>query len=190
MDPVSLVLGIVPLLGGALKVYKSTYSKLKTFRHYSREVDRVRKHFDRQRQFFLNEIHLVLRLVLDDEALVQDMIDDGVHKKWKSLSLETAMVDCFGNNSQSLKEIIEDIGTIIDNVQKGLECFSCLDEERLQGERLKDTVKRVRDRMKISFDKSKFEKWTAELRDANNDLKLLREQMDSSSRRNLATRSS
>lgn len=132
MDPVSLALGIVPLLGGSLKVYKSTYSKLKTFRHYSREVDRVRKHFDRQRQFFLNEVHLVLRLVLDDEALVQDMVEDGTHKKWKSRSLETDMVDRLGDNIRSLKEIIEDIQVVINDLQKGLECFNCLDEERLQ----------------------------------------------------------
>lgn len=131
MDPVSLTLGIVPLLGGSLKVYKSTYSKLKTFRHYSREVDRVRKHFDRQRQFFLNEVHLVLRLVLDDECLVQDMIEDGTHEKWKSRSLDDDMVDRLGDNTRSLKEIIEDIQVIITDLQKGLECFNCLDEERL-----------------------------------------------------------
>lgn len=177
MDPVSLTLGIVPLLGGSLKVYKSTYSKLKTFRHYSREVDRVRKHFDRQRQFFLNEVHLVLRLVLDDECLVQDMIEDGTHEKWKSRSLDDDMVDRLGDNTRSLKEIIEDIQVIITDLQKGLECFNCLDEERLHDERLRDTVRRVRDRMVILFDKSRFEKWNGELRDSNNDLKLLREQM-------------
>lgn len=130
MDPVSLTVGVVPLLGGSLKVYKSTYSKLKTFRHYSREVDRVRKHFDRQRQFFLNEVHLVLRLVLDDESLVQDMVEDGRHEKWKSPSLDNDMVDRLGDNTRSLKEIIEDIQVIITNLQKGLECFNCLDEEK------------------------------------------------------------
>lgn len=132
MEPVGLALGIIPLVGGSLKVYKSTYSRLKTFRHYSREVDRVRKNFDRQRHFFLNEVHLVLRLVLEDESLVQDMIDDGAHKKWKSSSLEDSMADRLGNNAQSLKDIIEDIGTIIGDVEKGLECFSGLDKERLE----------------------------------------------------------
>ncbi|KAK4442280.1 hypothetical protein QBC34DRAFT_453209 [Podospora aff. communis PSN243] len=52
MEPVSLALGIIPVLGGSVKIYKSTHSKLKNFRHYSREVDRVRKLFDRQKHFF------------------------------------------------------------------------------------------------------------------------------------------
>ncbi|KAH7127770.1 hypothetical protein B0J13DRAFT_453946 [Dactylonectria estremocensis] len=105
------------------------------------------------------------------------MIDDGAHKKWKSSSLEASMIDRLGDNSQSLKDIIEDIGTIISDVEKGLECFSGLDKERFKDERLKDTVRRVRDRMNIVFDKSKFEKWTSDLRDSNSDLKLFREQM-------------
>ncbi|KAH7232464.1 hypothetical protein B0J15DRAFT_409110 [Fusarium solani] len=106
------------------------------------------------------------------------MVADGAHRKWHSPSLESAIVECFGDNSRALKEIIEDIGTIINDVQMALECFSCLDEVRLEDERLKDTVKRVRDRMKIIFDKSKFDKWTGDLRDSNNDLNLLRKQVD------------
>ncbi|KAF4474658.1 hypothetical protein FAGAP_12779 [Fusarium agapanthi] len=66
----------------------------------------------------------------------------------------------------------------MNDVQMALECFSCLEEMRLEDERLKDTVKRVRDRMKIAFDKSKFDKWTSDLRNSNNDLCLLRKQVD------------
>ncbi|KAG4274723.1 hypothetical protein FPRO04_09087 [Fusarium proliferatum] len=182
MEPVSLALGIIPIVGGSLKAYKSIHSKLKTFRHYSREVDRVRKHFDRKRQFFLNEVHFVLRLALDDEVLVKEMVADGAHLEWHSQRLESAIVESFGDNSGALMEIVEDVRTIINDVQMALECFSCLEEVRLerslQDERLKDTVKRVRDRMKIAFDKSKFEKWTSDLRNSNNDLCLLRKQVD------------
>ncbi|KAF5575531.1 hypothetical protein FPCIR_13107 [Fusarium pseudocircinatum] len=178
MEPVSLALGIIPIVGGSLKVYKSIYSKLRTFRHYSREVDRVRKHFDRQRQFFLNEVHFVLRLALDDEVLVKAMVADGTHLEWHSHRLESAIVESFGDNSRALMEIVEDVRTIINDVKMALECFSCLEEARLEDERLKDTVKRVRDRMKIAFDKSKFDKWTSDLRSSNNDLCLLRKQVD------------
>ncbi|KAF5974208.1 hypothetical protein FCOIX_8414 [Fusarium coicis] len=177
MEPVSLALGIIPIVGGSLKAYKSIHSKLKTFRHYSREVDRVRKYFDRQRQFFLNEVHFVLRMALDDEVLVQEMVADGAHSEWHSHRLESAIVESFGDNSGALMEIFEDVRTIINDVQMALECFSCLEEVRLEDERLKDTVKRVRDRMKIAFEKSKFDKWTSDLRNSNNDLCLLRKQV-------------
>ena len=46
-----------------------------------------------------------------------------------------------------------------------------------QGEPIKDAVKRLRGRIKIAFDISKFTKWISELRESNNDLKLLREQV-------------
>ncbi|KAK3390129.1 hypothetical protein B0H63DRAFT_507537 [Podospora didyma] len=177
MDPISLSLGIIPLIGGSIKMYRASQSRLRAFRHYSREIDRVRKQFERQRQFFLNEVHLSLRLVVDDEALVEEMVDDGEHPKWQSRSLEDAMVDRFhANNCRVLNEIVDDIGKTINSVQEGLECFDCLEEARHKNEPIKDAVKRLRDRMKIAFDKSKFDQWVTELRSSNNDLKLLREQ--------------
>ncbi len=131
MDPVSLSLGIIPLLGGSIKLFRASQSRLKTFRHYSREVDRVRKQFERQRQFFLNEVHLALRLAIDDESLVQDMVDDGHHLQWQSRSLERTMLERFkANNCQVLNEIVNDIKNTISATQEGLECFECLEEAR------------------------------------------------------------
>lgn len=131
MEPVSLSLGIIPLIGGSIKLYKASRSRLRVFRHYSGEVDRVRKQFDRQRQFFLNEVHLALRLVIEDESLVQDMVENGDHLYWQRQSLERAMLDRLNaNNCQVLKEIAADIGKTIGNVEKELECFECLEEAR------------------------------------------------------------
>jgi hypothetical protein len=131
MEPVSLSLGIIPLLGGSIKLYRASRSRLKTFHHYSREVDRVRRQFERQRQFFLNEVHLALRLIIEDESLVQEMVDNGDHLRWRSQSLERTMLDRFNaNNCQVLNGIVDDIGKTISAVQEGLECFDCLEEAR------------------------------------------------------------
>lgn len=206
MEPVSLSLGVIPLLGGSIKLYRASQSRLRTFRHYSREVDRVRKEFERQRQFFVNEVHLSLRLVIEDESLVQEMVDDGNHLQWRSRSLERTMSDRFdANNCQVLNEIVDDIGKTISAVKDGLECFDCLEDARRevrlfsqlsnlgslaivnrapshmlihlsQGEPIKDAVKRLQGRIRIAFDKSKFTEWISELRKSNNDLKFLREQ--------------
>jgi hypothetical protein len=91
----------------------------------------VRKQFERQRQFFLNEVHLALQLVIDDESLVQEMVDNGNHLQWRSRSLERAMLDRFNaNNCQVLNEIVDDIGKTISTVQEGMKCFDCLEEAR------------------------------------------------------------
>jgi len=133
MDPVSLTIGIVPLLGGSIKLFRASQSKFRAFRHYSREVDRIRKQFERQRQFFLNEIHLALRLVLDDESLIRQMVGDGGHPKWHSEGLETLLIDRFhANNCHVLNEIVDEIGKTITAIQEGLECFSCFEEEARQ----------------------------------------------------------
>jgi len=46
----------------------------------------------------------------------------------------------------------------------------------VQGEATKDAVKRLKDKVRITFDKSKFSQLISDLRNSNNDLKLLREQ--------------
>ncbi|KAK1759053.1 hypothetical protein QBC47DRAFT_336709 [Echria macrotheca] len=177
MDPVSLTLGIVPILGGSVKLYKSAHSKLKIARHFSREVDRIRRQFDRQKQFFLNEIRLLLRLVLDDESLIQEMVADGGHERWQSPRLNRALLDRLGDNCCVLEEVAEDVTKIINHAEEGLECFDRLEAVRERDERFKDTVKRVKSSLKVAFDKSKFDQWIADLRSTNEDLKLLREQV-------------
>lgn len=131
MDPASLSLGLIPIIGGSIKLYRASQSRLKTFRHYSGEVNRVRKQFERQRQFFLNEVHLALRLVVDDESLVREMVDDGNHPQWKSQSLGRTMLQRLNeNNCEVLNEIVGDIGKTIKDVKEGLKCFDCLEEAR------------------------------------------------------------
>jgi len=130
MEPVSLTLGIVPILGGSVKLYKSTYSKLKTARHFSREVDRIRRQFERQKHFFLNEIRLLLRLALDNESLIQEMVEDGAHEKWQSPRLNRALRDRLGDNCSVLEEIAEDVTKTINNTEEGLECFDWLESVR------------------------------------------------------------
>lgn len=130
MEPVSLTLGIVPILGGSVKLYKSAHSKLKIARHFSREVDRIRRQFDRQKQFFLNEMRLLLRLVLDDESLIQEMVDDGAHEKWQSPFLNRALRDRLGDNCSVLEEVAEDVTKTINDAEEGLKCFDWLEAVR------------------------------------------------------------
>ena len=130
MDPVSLTLGILPLAGGAIKIYKSIRSKLKIFCHYSSEIERLRKRFGRQRDYFLNEIELLIGLTLDDHALVKAMIKDPDHSKWHCPTLNKSLQARVERNFDSLESIIDDITDTMEQFHDGFRCFEALELER------------------------------------------------------------
>ncbi|KAK0644628.1 hypothetical protein B0T16DRAFT_332677 [Cercophora newfieldiana] len=105
------------------------------------------------------------------------MVDDSTHKKWHSTRLDEALRDSLGENRSVLEDVAEDITNTVKDIDIGLERFDCLEDVRGKDEHIKDTVKRVRSSLKIAFDKSEFDQWIADLRSANTDLQLLREQV-------------
>lgn len=129
MEPVSLALGVLPLLGGAIKAYKSAHKKFKVFRHYSREIARLRKHIDRQRQFFVNESHLLLRAAIDDEAIIESMLEDAEHARWRSKWLESRLREHLAKNYAVCQDIVIEIEAAMGDLQQELRCF---DELALQ----------------------------------------------------------
>lgn len=130
MDPVSLTLGILPLVGNAINVYKSVRSKFKIFCHYSAEVERIRKLFGAQRVYFLNEVELVLRLVSQDQILIKEMMKDPAHSQWRAHGLERKLEAILGRNLPLLKDVVEDIGESTTTLQKAFKCFLPLEEEK------------------------------------------------------------
>ncbi|KAI2637899.1 hypothetical protein GGS26DRAFT_432189 [Hypomontagnella submonticulosa] len=178
MDPVSITLGVVPLVGGAIGAYGMIQKKFTIFCHYSREVRRVRKRLDRQQHFFRNETHLLLRPAVDDEATLECMLDDANHANWPGKELERGLRDHLGKNYGACQEIIEEITETIDGLRAELQCFEELSSQRQKGEPLKDTIRRLRNKVKIAWDKDKFDGYIKDLRDSNHDLKRLREQAD------------
>lgn len=133
MEPASLVLGVLPVLGGAIKACRLIHKKLKTFRHYSRELRRIQKQIERQWHFFTNEIHLLLRPVIDDEFIVEGMLSDARHQQWASRKLEGAMRESLGKNYEACRDVIEEFRTIIESLH-GL--FQCFDELTSQCKRV------------------------------------------------------
>ncbi|KAK3987371.1 hypothetical protein QBC44DRAFT_331643 [Cladorrhinum sp. PSN332] len=182
MEPVSLALGIVPLVISGIKGYKSLRSKFKTFCHYSAQVDRTRKLLGIQRDYFLNETELMLRLLLQDQLLVKEMIKDSKHCEWVSPSLQIKLEEQFGRSLESLKDTMEDIGALIVSLEDGLKCFESLNEEHqrddhLRHKPLKEAMRKLRKRVKIAFEKETFETQIANLEKSNDSFRRLREQI-------------
>ncbi|KAI9784902.1 MAG: hypothetical protein M1816_000597 [Peltula sp. TS41687] len=174
VEAVAFTLGVVPILIEAVKVYRSTADKIHTFRHYSREVDRIQRKFQTQKQFFLNECHQLLRLILNNDQKAKEMVENSTHDLWEDEELEEQLNNYLSGNYQACHNILEDTGGSLKEFEQELKCFDILRTRRTKGEKLKDTIRRVRRSIQIGFEKSKFENIVVSLRDSNTDLCQLR----------------
>ncbi|KAH8911086.1 hypothetical protein BR93DRAFT_975133 [Coniochaeta sp. PMI_546] len=176
-DPVSLTLGLAPIAGGMFKSYQIVYRKMKVFGRADREVDRLRKGLGRQRHVFVNEMHLLLRLVVDDEEEIEAMVSDANHECWTSPDLDKLLRLRLARSYESFHGIVEDIGISMEYILKELERFEGLDQSTQdESSKVKERLQRLRSAAKLTIDKSKCDKAIQDLRTANNDLKRLREQ--------------
>lgn len=128
MDPFSVALGVLQVTGTALKISSLIYQKVKIFRNYSREVKRVLKGVDRQRQNFIHEIHLFLRQAQQNEDNIEQMLDDTEHPLWKDDELQLGLDAAFGKSLGTCRDIIEEIGSILRSLQAELSCFDGIGE--------------------------------------------------------------
>ncbi|KAK1543818.1 hypothetical protein CPAR01_04451 [Colletotrichum paranaense] len=180
-----------------MKACSIVRKKFKTFRHYSREVRRIQKQVDRQLNFFTNEIHLLLRRTVEDEETIALMLGNEDTQQWHSNRIEEEMRKALDKDYDVCQGVVEDIAGAAQSFQDDFRCFDGLTaecrqasgtrhkrtlEERTdisiqsQGECLKDAVRRLRGRVKISLDESRFEKHIQDLRSSIDDLKRIREQ--------------
>jgi hypothetical protein len=159
------------------KSYQIVYRKMKVFGRADREVDRVRKALGRQRDVFVNEMHLLLRLAVDDEKDIEAMVTDADHDRWTSPDLSKLLQLRLARSYESFQDVVEDIRTAIEFLLKELERFEGLDQSaQKESSNIRERLQRLRSAAKLTFDKSECEQAVQNLRTANDDLKRLREQ--------------
>jgi hypothetical protein len=130
MDPASLSFAILPLALTAIKGYRVLHKRMKIFCHYSREIRRLRKHLDRQRQFFHNELHLLIHVAVSDDLLVEHMIEDCQHEKWHCQDLESSLRSSLGKNYDTCLEVIEEIHSTLQELEDEMKCFDQVESHR------------------------------------------------------------
>ncbi|KAI9686883.1 MAG: hypothetical protein M1822_002636 [Bathelium mastoideum] len=185
MEVAGIVLGVLPLIVEAVKSYKATYEKVKIFQHYSREVSlfhtlriyRVQNLLSAQKQVFFNEYLLLLGMVVQDDYKLHALIEDGSDYISEDQALDLRLLRCLGNNHETCRNIIDDILDSLDQIQRKLSCFDVLKHHQRSNERFKDTVRRLRGGITISFEKAQYVQSIDYLRDRNTDLKTLRNQI-------------
>lgn len=117
-------LGVIPLIGFTIKSYKKLYSTVKTFRHCSSNVERLRKKLRSQKCIFENGCQLLLRESLGDEADVEGMMGDPDHEDWLDHAVQTDDVKgSLSKNYELIIELVHDIGEAIGQIQSSMTPF-------------------------------------------------------------------
>ena len=176
-DPASLALGIIPLVGVAVKSYATVYKKLSTLIHYSATIKRYQKRFKFQRRIFENECHLLLRLAIPDDGAIGLMKADPDHSNWTDDSIDNDLKQHLGENYEPCLDIVRDIRKALDVIEEQLQSFDAVGKYQLKGEDIKQTLKRLKGQITITFNETKYDKAINQVRDANSDLGALREQI-------------
>jgi hypothetical protein len=132
-DPLSIAFGVIPLVGVACKSYATVHKKISTFAHYSNTVARFKKQLKLQRRVFENEVHLLLRSAIHDDATIRQMRADLDHENWSDDKLDQEFSDRLGENYQPCLDIVEAVDAGLEKLQQKLGTF----DSELKKHRLK-----------------------------------------------------
>ncbi|KAF2005194.1 hypothetical protein P154DRAFT_354315 [Amniculicola lignicola CBS 123094] len=173
IEVAGLVFGIIPLLIETLKSYSKVSSSFHTFRHWSKEVKKLQIQLKVHHGIFCNECRLLLRLV-EGEKGANDMMDDESDQRWKSKEVNERMSKVLKNNLELCQSIIEASKDTVDELNEELKRFEVFYDQKLEHESIKVAARRLRNAIKMTFDKSKYLESLSSLRDRNTELTQIR----------------
>ncbi|KAK8067265.1 hypothetical protein PG997_014012 [Apiospora hydei] len=176
MDPVSIVFAVLPLLAGAVKAYISVSKRCRVIHHFPRELLRLRKKLERQHQIFANESHLLVRIAISDDGIIEQMLEDPQHSQWHSSKLETALKRFLANSYDAYLGIVEEVCSTIQGLEDELCKCDVLTTTSSEGSSSKPAAPRITSRVTMACNTSRFEKTIEGLRELNGDLGRLRQQ--------------
>ncbi|WQF83672.1 hypothetical protein CDEST_08686 [Colletotrichum destructivum] len=125
------ILGILPLIGGAIKGYKQANRKLKAFRQCSEEARKVRTVLKIQQKLFSNECRLWLRFAIDDDKIASEMASDPEHENWGDDGLESSLRTRLEDNYETWFDIVQDITEFLGRLENVVDTFGIEEENRL-----------------------------------------------------------
>lgn len=173
MDPVTvtgLVLGVLPLLISAAENYEITFQPFVTYRRHVTEVERFTAKLNTQRSIFHNECQLLLCEVGQN---LNDILEDPNHISRHDEQLSSRIQELLGSSCAmciSTLNLINDTLNEITNETKGF-------EDLLNSKKSKSPLKFFRQKIKISFSKTRLNDIVDELRLYNSDIARLSSQI-------------
>lgn len=199
MDPVTiagLVLGALPLLISAAENYEITFQPFVTYHRHVKEVQRFRARLDAQRAIFRNECQLLLLAVGQN---LTDILGDPNHPARSDQQLSKRLEELLGSSFNTCVSTLTLINETLEEVTTETAGFGDLLEKKVrvgpagfilppssvptilnfihQQSKGKGPLSRFRQKIKISFSKTRLNEIVDELRLYNSDLSRLSAQI-------------
>lgn len=165
IEVASLVLGVVPVVVGVLKSYRSARDRFKAFRYYTDVANGVRLSYETAAASFKNDCQLLLQCVLQDVREISQMVEDPEHGAWHVPQLETRFRNYLGADYGVFELMITEIKRILRETGECLE--DLLNEDTKKRNSQHDTKQRLYMAFNVSRKENRFRKWLQDLHDRN-----------------------
>ncbi|CAM1504376.1 Fc.00g019670.m01.CDS01 [Cosmosporella sp. VM-42] len=170
------ILGLVPLISLVFTSSRSLKAKLKAFEHYSDDLSYANLKFKLAKNSLERECQILLRLAIDEDEMDAMKLDEK-HATWFNKAFEAELHTIVGAAYEDYYLLLQSALKILMELGGQLECFDILTMERKGHERLSETVRRLRKRIRVAFNQERFENIYQRISETNGDLAALRGQI-------------
>ena len=129
VEVAGLVFGVLPIIFEAIRAYSAVSDGLHTFRHWSREVDRVSEKLKTQEGIFRNECRLLLRLV-EDGQVADDMMKDNTNLRWTNKATNAKLKSVLKDNVELCCSIIKEVRGAVVEMTEEMQKFEVLRSQK------------------------------------------------------------
>lgn len=129
IEVVSLAFGVLPVLIEVVKSYSAISKRVRTLRHYSKEMKSISEQLRVHNGIFLNEVRLLLRLVEAEEE-VESMLEDAADHRWISKHINEKLRVVLRDSFDVCRGIIEETKDTIEMMKEETSRFDDLLAEK------------------------------------------------------------
>lgn len=130
MEVAGVVIGAVPIVVAALKAWKEVHRKLRTFRHYAKEVKQVYDRVRVQKCVFENELEALLVASGQASDTAQAMLSTLDHQAWTDTSTYTKLAAHLRKDYEIYLESMQTVSANLSEIQREFKAFDCLEAQR------------------------------------------------------------
>jgi hypothetical protein len=127
-DLVLSIVGIVPVIVDAIKLFKEIRAGVRTARKYAANLEEIEVDFSVQWTRFLNECVLLLRQAGENDC--GSMARDHSHPGWDNDSLDDRIGHCLAESYGACKLVMDRIVGIQTKINAALFCFKTVRTQR------------------------------------------------------------
>ncbi|RYP77648.1 hypothetical protein DL771_001016 [Monosporascus sp. 5C6A] len=174
---VSSSLGLLPILVEVVRGYRTIRRAVSAAKACTKELESINIDLEVQEGRFINECALIVQCASPGDNEARVMIRDPEHPRWGDEKLETSITGFLSRSHSLCIAIINGMTKTHQELRKDLEAFDLVRSERKKDESLKAAFRRIRQSLKVPYERSKLEDAIDRLRKGNEDLEALRNQL-------------